>query len=177
MIDYQKLKLFVMDVDGVLTDGTLYFGAKGEALKGFHVLDGMGISLAKKAGLIPAIITGRMSEIVAARARELGIADVYQGRADKRQALEELFSHYNVTAEETAYMGDDLNDLSLLRQVALPIAPANAVPEVKAAAHVVTDKSGGSGAVREALEYILKKQGHWDSLIAQYGADPDFGRQ
>lgn len=177
MINYEKLKLFVMDVDGVLTDGTLYFGANGEALKGFHVLDGMGISLAKKAGIIPAIITGRRSEIVAARAKELGIADVYQGRSDKRQAFQELLTHYGVISEETAYMGDDLNDLPLLKQVALAVAPANAVPEVKAVVHVVTEKAGGAGAVREALEYILKQQGHWDSLIEAYGAEPGFGRQ
>jgi len=164
----KNIKLLIFDVDGVLTNGQLLFGQEGEALKVFHVHDGLGISLAHRAGLRTAIITGRTTEMVRRRGVELNIGDVYQGAMDKVQALEELCSKYNITPHEVAYIGDDLNDLPVMVRVGLPCAPANAVPEVRAAARYVAGRAGGNGAVREIIEMILKAQGKWETIVASY---------
>ncbi len=164
----QKIKLIIFDVDGVLTEGHIIFGQDGEALKAFHSQDGMGISLAHKAGLKTAIITGRESQIVHRRATELKIGDIHQGAIDKVTALRELMQKHSLTLEQIAYVGDDINDLPVMVQVGLPCAVANAVSEVKAVAKYTSARQGGNGAVRDILEYILKAQNAWDGIIAEY---------
>jgi len=164
----QKIKLLVLDVDGVLTSGQIIFGRDGEIMKKFHAQDGLGITLAHKAGLHIAIITGRESQMVNLRSAELNIKDVYQGSMNKTQALAELMAKYKLTLDQVAYVGDDLNDLPVLIRVGLPCAVANATPEVKQYAQLVTNHAGGSGAVREVIEYILKAQGKWESIINTY---------
>jgi len=164
----QKIKLLALDVDGVLTSGQIIFGRDGELMKKFHAQDGLGIALAQKANLTIAIITGRESQMVTLRSEELSITDVYQGTLSKTQALAELMVKYDLTEEQIAYVGDDLNDLPVLIRVGLPCATANAVPEVKQHAQLVTKQVGGNGAVREVIEYILKAQGKWDSIVNVY---------
>jgi 3-deoxy-D-manno-octulosonate 8-phosphate phosphatase (KDO 8-P phosphatase) len=154
----QKIKLFITDVDGVLTDGRIVLGNNGEEFKFFHVHDGMGIKLAQEAGLKTAIITGRESELVATRAEELGIKEVYQDIHDKKQVFEELLARYNLTSEEAVYIGDDLNDLEIFAEVGLALTVADGVDKVKKEADYVTEKRGGRGAVREAVELILEAQ-------------------
>jgi len=173
----QKIKLLVLDVDGVLTSGQIVFGHDGELMKKFHAQDGLGITLAHKAGLNIAIITGRESQMVELRSAELSIKDVYQGSMNKTQALAELMVKYDLSLDQIAYVGDDLNDLPVLIRVGLPCAPANAVPEVKHYAQLVTNQAGGNGAVREVIEYILKAQGKWDSIIESYLHDADIVNQ
>ena len=164
----QNIKLLILDVDGVLTNGQIVFGRDGELLKKFHAQDGMGITLAQKVGLKVAIITGRDSQMVTLRSAELSIGDVYQGAMSKTQALAELMVKYNLQATEIAYLGDDLNDLPVMVRVGLPCAVANAVSEVKEYAKFVTSHTGGKGAVREVVEYILKAQGKWEKILAGY---------
>jgi 3-deoxy-D-manno-octulosonate 8-phosphate phosphatase (KDO 8-P phosphatase) len=164
----KNVKLLILDVDGVLTNGQIIFGRDGELMKEFHAQDGMGITLAHKAGIKVAIITGRDSQMVTLRSAELGITDIYQGAMSKTQALAELMDKYKVRAEEIAYIGDDLNDLPVMIRIGLPCAVANAVPEVKEHARFVTSHAGGNGAVREVIEYILKAQDKWASILACY---------
>jgi len=166
--DAKPIKLIIFDVDGVLTEGHIIFGQDGEALKAFHCQDGMGISLAHKAGLKTAIITGRESQIVHRRATELRIGDIHQGAADKVIALHSLMQKHCLTFEQIAYVGDDINDLPVMVQVGLPCAVANAVPEVKAVAKYIAIRQGGNGAVRDIIEYILKSQNAWENMIAEY---------
>ena len=161
----RNIKLLLLDVDGVLTDGKLVIGAQGEMCKHFHVSDGLAISLAQKNGLQIGIITGRRSDIVKQRAQELNIQMVYQGVADKTMTLAEILSTGAYKKSEIAFVGDDLNDLAIMSNVALAIAPANAAVEVRGRAHYICLKSGGNGAVREAIEFILKNQGKWNNII------------
>lgn len=163
-----RIKLLVFDVDGVLTSGQLLFGPTGEALKVFHAQDGLGINAAHRAGLKTAVITGRHSEMVSRRAGELSIGDICQGAQDKLEHLGGLMAKYGLTPDEVAYVADDLNDLALLATVGLACAVANAVPEVKAAAHYVAGRAGGDGAVREVIELILKAQGKWATVVESY---------
>ena len=164
----KKVKMIILDVDGVLTAGHIIFSQEGEALKAFHCQDGMGISLAHKAGLKTAIITGRNSEIVRRRGTELKIGDIHQGAMDKVVALRELTEKHSLTLEQIAYVGDDVNDLPVMVQVGMPCAVANAVPEVKAVAKYISDRQGGNGGVRDIIEHILKAQGVWDGIINEY---------
>lgn len=174
----KKIKLLVLDVDGVLTAGQVFLDSKGEALKVFHTQDGLGIAAAGKVGLNTAIITGRTSDMVRLRAAELKIADIYQGSTDKLTALHELMEKAQLTLAQVAYVGDDLNDLPTLMQVGMPCAVANAVQEVKAHACYITAKAGGQGAVREVIEVILKAQGKWEQVLALYttGGNKDLGQ-
>lgn len=164
----KKVKLIIFDVDGVLTGGHIIFGQSGEELKAFHCQDGMGISLAHRAGLKTAIITGRDSHIVRRRGDELKIGDIYQGVADKLIALGQLMEKHSLTLDQIAYVGDDINDLPVMVQVGLPCAVANAVPEVKTVARYISNRQGGSGGVRDIVEFILKAQEKWDTIIAEY---------
>ena len=166
----KKIKLVIFDVDGVLTDGGIYIGEKGELYKPFFCRDGLGITLAHNAGLKTAIITGRQSSQVAFRAKELKISEVYQGNPDKRAAYQQLKEQNGLCDEEIAYIGDDLIDLPIMCQTGLPMAVADAVPEVRAEARLVAGFSGGHGAVRELLEFILKAQDKWDNLIKEFYA-------
>lgn len=157
----KKTRLFVLDVDGVLTDGRLTYLPGGGEAKTFHVRDGLGIQLLIASGVKVAMISGRESEVVVRRARELGIELLFVGIADKVEAFENAMKETSATDEEVAYVGDDLPDLPLLRRAGLSFAVADAAPEVRAAAHVVLRSGGGQGAVREACERILKAKGAW----------------
>jgi 3-deoxy-D-manno-octulosonate 8-phosphate phosphatase (KDO 8-P phosphatase) len=150
------IRLLVLDVDGVLTDGRLYFNAEGEALKTFHVRDGAGIVQLRNAGIQVAIISGRNSAAVNTRMRELGVTHVYQGVSDKQQALEALLQSLQFTSNEIACIGDDTPDLPMLTMSRLAVAVADAHPKVRAAAHYITQLGGGLGAVREVCDLILQ---------------------
>jgi 3-deoxy-D-manno-octulosonate 8-phosphate phosphatase (KDO 8-P phosphatase) len=158
------VRLLALDVDGVLTDGRIYYSNTGDELKAFNIKDGLGIKLLQKAGVQVAIITGRQSEIVARRARELGIDDVVQGREDKREALLELCQRHGLGLEDCAYMGDDLPDLAAIVCAGLGMTVADGSPAVCEAADWVSGHNGGSGAVREACEFILSARGDLLSL-------------
>jgi 3-deoxy-D-manno-octulosonate 8-phosphate phosphatase (KDO 8-P phosphatase) len=151
----RRIRLLVLDVDGVLTDGRLHFTANGEELKVFHVRDGAGIVAAQRAGVTVAIISGRDSAAVTRRAAELGIRHVHQGVDDKGALLDRLLAELGVAAEETACVGDDTPDAPMLRRAGLAIAVADAHPALVAAAHWVTQSKGGRGAVREVCDLLL----------------------
>jgi 3-deoxy-D-manno-octulosonate 8-phosphate phosphatase (KDO 8-P phosphatase) len=162
------IRLFVMDVDGVLTTGDIAYTADGDELKTFNIRDGLGIKLLQRAGIETAIITGRTSAIVERRARELGIAHVFQGQEDKRAAFDSLLQHTGLAAEAVAYIGDDLPDLPLIRRAGLGMTVALGDPRVCAAAHWISNCPGGRGAVREAAEFILQAQDKLGTLLAAY---------
>ena len=149
------IRMLVLDVDGVLTDGRLHFGPKGEALKLFHVRDGLGIQQVAKAGIEVAVISGRKSKMVDVRCRELGISHVFQGAKDKVAVLEKLCARLKIEPSECACVGDDLPDIPVMRKVALAFAVADAHSEARHAAHLVTRLPGGHGAVREVCDYLL----------------------
>lgn len=191
----KRIKLILMDVDGVLTDGTIWLfpapaGAEqqtasaaaaradsgGYAIassniveaKGFHAHDGTAISLARLAGIKAGVITKRISETVALRARDLRLDHVHQGAADKVAVLEKILAQEKLEAREVAYLGDDIIDLPVMRRCGLAIATANARKEVKQEAHFVTPHAGGAGAARDAVEYVLRAQGKWNSVLTAY---------
>ena len=159
-----------MDVDGTLTDGGIYIGENGELFKPFNCRDGFGITLAKRAGIKIALITGRTSKQLVIRARELKIDEdsIWQGDLDKREAYIEVKNKFNLKDEEIAYIGDDILDLPVMMQVGFTGTVANAVTEVKTRVCVVSDFNGGQGAVREIIEFILKAKGLWQGIVADY---------
>lgn len=163
-----KIKLLVLDVDGVLTDGKLFIGSDGEEYKAFHTQDGMGISLAHYAGIKTAIITGRKSEAVTKRANELKINYVYQGIHEKMEVLEEIIQDLQIDLNEVCYIGDDINDLPILQQVGFPASPNNAVEIVKEHSQYVAKLNGGEGAVREILDSILHHMYDYHALLEDY---------
>lgn len=163
----RAIRLLIMDVDGVLTDGRLFYSAEGVESQAFFVRDGFGLGLARKAGLLTAIITGRTSAAVGFRAKELGIAEVHQGAPDKLEVYETLLQRYHLTDETAAYIGDDLNDLPVLARVGLSAAPSDADAEVRRRVAYVTTLAGGRGAVREVIDLILKTQGRWEKFIEE----------
>jgi len=152
----KNIKLLLLDVDGVLTDGRLYFGPTGEALKAFFVRDGEGLKLWHRAGFRSGIISGRKSEIVNLRGGQLGIELIKQGYDEKHLALEEIVAEAGVSAEECAFVGDDTPDIEVFERVGLAVAAADAHEEVRWAAHYITKAAGGRGAVREVIDMILK---------------------
>jgi 3-deoxy-D-manno-octulosonate 8-phosphate phosphatase (KDO 8-P phosphatase) len=162
------IKLFICDVDGVLTDGSLTIDAQGREAKTFHVHDGAGIKGLRVSGIEVALISGRESAATRARAAELGIQYIYLGCEDKLAALAELKQKVGVLDHEVAYIGDDLIDLPVMRRVGLAIAPANARVEVKQVAELITSLGGGQGAVREAAEYVLKAQERWAGIVERH---------
>jgi 3-deoxy-D-manno-octulosonate 8-phosphate phosphatase (KDO 8-P phosphatase) len=162
----RRLRLVLSDVDGVLTDGRLWMLPDGEEVKGFHVRDGLAMVLAQKAGLRVGLVSGRHSRVVEARARELGLAMVHQGVSDKAAVLREILDAEGLKGPEVAFMGDDVNDLSVMSEVGLSAAPADAPFEVRALAFMVTEAAGGHGCFREFLEAILRARGDWDRLVA-----------
>jgi 3-deoxy-D-manno-octulosonate 8-phosphate phosphatase (KDO 8-P phosphatase) len=164
----QKIKLLLLDVDGVLTDGRLYYGNSGEELKAFDIQDGLGIKLLQRGGIKVGIITGRTSSLLKRRAQELDIQPLIQGREDKLTALNELLEDMDITLEEIAFVGDDLPDLVVLLRVGLGITPANGNHILASQALWQTKKSGGNGAVREVAELILTVQGKMEALLATY---------
>jgi 3-deoxy-D-manno-octulosonate 8-phosphate phosphatase (KDO 8-P phosphatase) len=163
----QGIRVAFFDVDGVLTDGGLYYGDSGELMKRFDVKDGHALVLAREAGLPTALLTARTSRIVDVRAAELGLAAVMQGRRDKGAALLELCTRLSVPPEACAFMGDDLNDLPALSRAGLAACPADAALEVRQAAHFVAQRPGGQGAVRELVELCLKASHRWLSRSAE----------
>ena len=154
----QKIKLVIFDVDGVFTDGKLYYTASGETMKVFHVQDGAGIKRLLKHNIHVAIISGRQSEMVSTRMAELGIKDIYQGNEHKITHYNELKNKYDLTDADIAYVGDDLPDIPLIQQAGLGIAVANAVPKVLQQANWHTTQTGGNGAVREVCELIIAEK-------------------
>ena len=166
-----EIRLLVLDVDGVLTDGTISIDDDGRQSRGFHIQDGLGITMWRAVGRQTAILTSKHSPAVEARARMLGIDLIEQGAEDKLPGLERLVSAAGVSLDETAYAGDDLLDAAAMRRVGYPIAVANAVEEVKELASYVTGRNGGQGAVREAIEHLLKRDGKWWAALKAIGAD------
>ena len=164
----KRIKLLLMDCDGVLTDGRLWLTADGDEQKTFHARDGQGISLCHNAGLKTGIISGRTSSTVERRAQDLKMSYVRQYAKDKVKALDEILAAAGVTADECAYIGDDVADIPVMQRVALAVAVADAVPETKQAAHYVTGLKGGHGAVREVCDLILKAQGKWDEVMKRF---------
>jgi YrbI family 3-deoxy-D-manno-octulosonate 8-phosphate phosphatase len=167
------IRMVAMDVDGVLTDGAITWSARGRGgelieTKAFHVKDGLGISVARAAGLTVAWITGRSSPVVERRALELGITDLHQSARNKRVAMEELMRRHSLAPEPTAFVADDMNDVPALRQAGVRIAVGDAAEDVAREADWVTEHAGGHGAVREVLEGILRAQGKWDAAVAEY---------
>jgi 3-deoxy-D-manno-octulosonate 8-phosphate phosphatase (KDO 8-P phosphatase) len=164
----RQIKLLLMDCDGVLTDGRIWIIDENEDQKAFHIRDGLGLELWHRAGLRSGIISGRSSTAVARRAKGLNISIVHLGQNDKLKAFEETLLETGVLNDEVAFIGDDLNDIPLMLRCGLAIAVSDASSETKASAQYVTQARGGNGAVREAIELILKVQNKWEGLIADY---------
>lgn len=163
-----RVKLLLMDCDGVLTDGRIWLLESGEDQKAFHTRDGLGIELLHRAGLQSGIISGRTSTAVERRARALGMSFIHQGCADKQKAFLDTLAQAGVTTAEVAFVGDDLNDIPLMQQSGLGVAVADAAFETREHAHYVTSAPGGRGAIREVAELILKSQGRWSDLVRNY---------
>jgi len=161
----KNIKLIVLDVDGVLTNGKINMDSKGEEIKVFDVQDGYGLVLFKKAGFKTAILSARSAAAVTARAHDLKIDKVYQDAYPKINAYNCLLRDFQLTDEEVCFIGDDLPDLAVLRRVGLAVGVPNAVKEVHEVAHYVTQNAGGAGAVREVVELILKTQGKWEEIL------------
>jgi 3-deoxy-D-manno-octulosonate 8-phosphate phosphatase (KDO 8-P phosphatase) len=164
----QGVRIAFFDVDGVLTDGGLYMSEQGETLKRFHILDGLGLKLLQKAGITPAVITGRDSKPLRGRMQALGLAHVHYGTEDKRPAAEKTLKELGLDWTQAAAMGDDWPDLPVLRRCAFACAPANAHAEVKACAHHVTSAAGGHGAAREFCDVLLVASGRYAGLLDAY---------
>lgn len=170
----RRVELILMDVDGVLTNGQIVLMPDGrggiQEVKMFDVQDGVGITFAHRAGLRTGFVTGRTSESVAARARELGVEILEQGTWNKLETYEKIRNATELQDQQIAFLGDDFQDLPVLRRVGFAVAVANAQPGVKEICHLVTQQEGGRGAVREALDFLLRAQGKWDQVIARYSA-------
>ncbi len=165
---FKKIKMIITDVDGVLTSGDVTYTSDGKEIKSFNVLDGTGIKFAQRSGLVVVFLTGRESSIVAARAKELTVEEVHQKVWIKLDVYKDLLAKYKLKDEEVCCIGDDVLDLGMLKAAGLAVAVPNAIDEIKAVADMVTERSGGTGAVREVLDQIFKAQGKWDDLIQKY---------
>jgi 3-deoxy-D-manno-octulosonate 8-phosphate phosphatase (KDO 8-P phosphatase) len=165
-----RVQLLLLDVDGVLTDGSIVLGTDGQELKAFFVRDGTAIVLARRAGVEVGLISGRSSEVTSRRAAELGITIVVQGQADKAAAYDRILEVLGITPEDTAYMGDDVLDLPVLERAGLSTAPADAAAEVLADVDWVSQYGGGRGAVRELVELLLDARGRWDEAAGTVGS-------
>ncbi|MCX5865023.1 MAG: 3-deoxy-manno-octulosonate-8-phosphatase KdsC [Deltaproteobacteria bacterium] len=164
----KEIRLLLLDVDGVLTDGSIVYGNSGTELKTFNIKDGFGIRLLREAGVEVGIITARRSEAVERRAQDLKLAHLYQGVGNKIEAFSEILTAQKLIPQQVAYMGDDWLDLPLLSRVGLAVTVADAVAEVKAVAHYVTRREGGKGAVRELCELIIEAKGQREELLTRY---------
>ena len=173
-----NIRLVALDMDGTLTDGSINIGPEGELFKRFNAKDGLGITAARRHGLRISVITGRKGPIIQRRTEELGIGeDVMSGISAKKKALQTLAETYNLSMEEIAFMGDDLNDLPALQAAGLSAAPADAAEDVKKAAAYIAPHNGGQGAVRDLLELILKARGIWDKIVEEYAEEGQGDRQ
>jgi 3-deoxy-D-manno-octulosonate 8-phosphate phosphatase (KDO 8-P phosphatase) len=164
----KRVKLFIVDIDGVMTDGRIVYSGYGDELRFFDVQDGFGITLLNRAGIKTVIITAGKSKIVKHRARDLNIAKVYHSFMDKAVAFDDLLKRFNVTADEVCFIGDDLIDIPILKRAGFAVAVSNAVEEVKKLAHHITANKGGRGAVREICDLILKSQDKWKLVTSKY---------
>nr|WP_297459277.1 HAD hydrolase family protein [uncultured Halomonas sp.] len=164
----RAIRLLVLDVDGVMTDGQLYFQADGQETKAFATQDGQGLKLLRRAGVEVALITGRESPMVARRAAGLGIEHVFQGRDDKLDVLQTLIQRLDMTLDQVAYCGDDLPDLAPIARAGLGISVPNAPSYIREHADWITERAGGHGAVREICDGLLDMQGHWEAIIESY---------
>ncbi len=162
------IRLLILDIDGVMTDGRIILDNEGNEFKAFHVRDGHGIKMLIRAGFQVAIISGRQSKVVERRARELGITDVYQKCHSKTAALDHLSRKYGIADSEVAYVGDDIVDIPILRRVGLPIVVGDATEETKKFAAMITKRPGGRGGVREVCDFLLGAKGLWESLTEEY---------
>ncbi len=164
-----RVKLVLVDVDGVMTDGRIVFGNYGDELKFFDVQDGFGLVMLRRAGFKTVMISAKKSRINHKRAKEVHITKIYQNAFDKLKVYEKILRKFRVRDEEVCYLGDDLIDAPVLTRVGFAVAVRNAVQEVQSLAHYVTQKSGGRGAVREIADMLLKTQGKWDDVTRRYG--------
>ncbi len=164
----KSIKLIGFDVDGIMTNGQLYFSSRGEEMKSFHVRDGLGIKLLQRVGIETCIITGRHSEIVNTRARELNISHVFQGVDDKLGCFEKLIKQLRLSWEECAYMGDDLQDLPILKRCAVSLTVAEAPTLIRNQVDWIASVGGGEGAVRQAAEFLLSSRGQWQEAVAPW---------
>jgi len=163
-----KIKLLILDVDGVMTDGSIIMDDEGRESKSFNVLDGHGLKMVQRYGIRVAILTGRQSKVVEYRAKDLGITDVYQGALNKKEVFEKIIGKHKLSADEVAYLGDDIVDIPVLKRVGFSAAVADALDVVKKSVNYVTKNKGGHGAVREVCEMILQAQGKWPEVEAKY---------
>lgn len=163
-----RVKILIVDIDGVMTDGRIIYSIYGDELKFFDVQDGLGISLLKSAGIETVVITAKKSRIVKLRAKDLKVAKTYQGFMDKLIPFKDVLKSFKVTPDQICFMGDDLIDLPVLKRVGFAVSVPNAVDEVKSQTHYVTSKMGGRGAVREICDMILKAQDKWQKTTARY---------
>ncbi len=164
----KRVKLVILDVDGVMTDGSIVLDNEGNEYKRFHVRDGHGVRMLSKVGIRTAIITGRRSKVVDRRAEELGIADVHQGIFKKSAVYDELLDKYGLENENVAFMGDDTVDIELFKKAGLTAVPADAEEDVKRVADFISTRNGGRGAVREFIDLILKSSGQWEKVSGEY---------
>ncbi|MDP8299033.1 MAG: HAD-IIIA family hydrolase [Candidatus Tantalella remota] len=167
----KKIKILVLDVDGVLTDGKIIYGNYGDEIKNFDVSDGLGVYLVRKAGMKCVILTAKTSRVVAKRTKELRIDKLYQGFHYKIDALRKIRRQFRVTDDQICFVGDDLIDIPVLKRVGLAVSPPGAMEEVKPFSHLITEKNGGRGAVREVCDFLLKAQGKWDEVTERYFND------
>ncbi len=168
MKDLEKIKLIAIDVDGTMTDGTIYILENGTEIKGFNVKDGTGIALAKIAGIIPVIISGKKSEAVRKRVKTLGIEDYYEGVNDKRKVMEEILKKYGLQWENCCFIGDDIVDIEVIKIAGFSASPKDAHPSVKSIVDFVSNYEGGKGAVREIIDFILKNQNKLEESIKKF---------
>ena len=164
----KKIKMLLLDVDGVLTDGRIIYDSKGRDSKFFDVHDGMGVYLMKKAGIPTILITAKGSRAIRPRARDMQVEAVFADISPKSLVLDKIFGKYRIQKEEICFIGDDLVDLCVMKRVGFPVAVSNACAEIKEAAAYITVKSGGRGAVREVVEMILKSQDKWRGAVKSY---------
>jgi len=164
----KKIRLLLMDVDGVLTDGRIIYGSDGTETKAFDVKDGHGLKMLQRAGILTGIITGRESTVVLHRASELGIEIVHQAAKDKLIPYRQILTDLGLADDEVAYVGDDIVDLPILRRVGFAATVADCVPEVREHVHYVASRSGGRGAVREICDLLLRGGGNWDTVAGKY---------
>jgi 3-deoxy-D-manno-octulosonate 8-phosphate phosphatase (KDO 8-P phosphatase) len=162
------IRLILLDSDGVLTDGSITICSDGSEIRSFHVHDGFGIRLARKAGLTLGIVSGRASPVLERRASELGITEVHQRVLDKAGFLDEMLERLDMSMEQVCFIGDDLIDLSVMRRVGFSAAPSDAQPAVREAAHYVAERAGGRGAVREVIELLLRASGRWEEALQRF---------
>ncbi|MBD3296643.1 MAG: HAD-IIIA family hydrolase [Candidatus Omnitrophica bacterium] len=164
----EKIKVLILDVDGVLTDGSLIYTRKGEEIKKFNVNDGLGVLLIRRAGIRTVILTAKASPMVRKRAKDLKVDKVFQNFHDKGAALKKILRKFRAGPEQICFIGDDVIDIPVLRRVGLAVSPPGAMHEAREVAHLITARPGGAGAVREVCELILRSQGKWIKAIERY---------